>query len=202
MRIFLATLLLLLTTTVFGQFTQRNSLQSVQSVADAQQFVQDHTTLQPVLLELDTQRVASSVDRQLYLQKKGSIVTIGNYSYKIVADTVKYAYRASYIYLDGTKLSRASIDSIRTLILQQLTAGVPFGQLADAYTMDGNPYHGDLGVFEAGIMVKEFEEAVRQHANGKVFTVDIPDRSWFYVVKKTADNHVKRTMTVLKVKNI
>jgi len=200
MRIYLATLILLFTTTVFGQSSPLQSLELVKSVEDAQQFVRNYPSLQPVLQERNSQHDTSSIDRQLYQQKKGAIVTIGNYSYKIVADTAKYAYRASYIYLDGSKLSPTSIDSLRTLILQQLTAGVAFGQLADTYTMDDNPNHGDLGLFEAGMMVKEFEDAVRQHANGEAFTVDIPGRSWFYVVKKTANNQITRTMTVLKVK--
>ena len=65
--------------------------------------------------------------------------------------------------------------------------------------MDGNKKHGDLGVFSSGMMVKEFEQAIRSHANGEVFTVDIPDHHWYYVAKKTAPNQATQEMTVLEV---
>jgi parvulin-like peptidyl-prolyl isomerase len=84
--------------------------------------------------------------------------------------------------------------------LQQYSSGTTFEQLADEFTMDGNRNHGDLGFFEPGMMVKEFEEAVRAHANGEVFIIDVPERQWYYVVKKTAPTQVTQEMTVLQVK--
>lgn len=97
-------------------------------------------------------------------------------------------------------MSKDAIDSLRKLILQQSAAGTTFEQLADKFTMDGNKKHGDLGIFPSGMMVKEFEQAIRSHTNGEIFTVDVPDHQWYYVPKKTASDQVTKEMTVLEVK--
>lgn len=150
---------------------------------------------------LNSQNDTSVLDRQLYKNKIGDITRIGGSSYKIIEDTVKYAFRASYIYLDDSRLSRQAIDSIRSLILKRYAPHVSFEDHADEYTMDGNPNHGDIGLFfEPGMMVKEFEEGVRSHAKGDIFTVDVPGNQWYYVVKKTADDRITRVMTVLEIK--
>jgi hypothetical protein len=48
--------------------------------------------------------------------------------------------------------------------------------------------------------VPEFEKALKKHKVPEVFTVDIPDRDWYYVVKKTFDSRVSKRLTVLRVK--
>jgi parvulin-like peptidyl-prolyl isomerase len=200
MKILQVITLLLLTTSAFGQSSVGKDLQTVVSIEEAEKFVQSHPKLQPALQVHNSRSDTSDLDRQLYQLKKGDVLQLGNYSYKIIADTLKYAFKASYIYLDGSRLSQVAIDSLRKLILQRYSTGTTFEQLADGFTMDGNRNHGDLGVFLPGMMVKEFEEAVHTHANGEVFTVDVPDHQWYYVVKKTAPTQVTQEMSVLQVK--
>jgi parvulin-like peptidyl-prolyl isomerase len=148
---------------------------------------------------INSKNDTSAIDRKLYLLKTGDIRSIGNSTYKIISDTVEYSFRASYIYLDGSTLSKNDIDSLRNLILKRYSAGTTFETLADEFTMDGNKKHGDLGFFSSGTMVKEFEQAMRSHADGEVFTVDVPDHQWFYIAKKTAANQVTQEITVLEV---
>lgn len=159
--------LLLLTSSAFGQSSVRLSPEPVGSVEEAEQFVQSHPNLQPTIQIHNSQHDTTDVDRQLYQLKKGDILPIGTYTYKIIADTIKYAFRASYIYLDGSRLSQDAIDSLRKLILHRYSAGATFEQLADEFTMDGNRNHGDIGYFVPGMMVKEFEEAVRRMQMGR-----------------------------------
>ncbi len=155
---------------------------------------------QPVLHYLNSEEDTSITDRRLYKLKIGDSVKIDKSTYKIIEDTLIYKFRVSYIYLDGSRMPPPAIDSIRSLILKKYRTGESFEKLADEYNMDNNPRHGDTGFFEAGIMVKGFEDAVRQHAAGEIFIVDIPVNQWYYVVKKTFADQVTTQMTVLEIR--
>jgi hypothetical protein len=137
----------LLFSNVYGQSTLEQSLQKVASVAEAKQYVRDHPPLQASLRVLRPSSDTAATDRQLYRLAVGEVRSIGQQTYKTIADTTTYAFRASYIYLDGSQLSTATIDSLRRLILRRYAAGIAFEHLADTYNMDGNKNHGDLGFF-------------------------------------------------------
>jgi hypothetical protein len=65
--------------------------------------------------------------------------------------------------------------------------------------MDGNTTHGDLGWFFGEDMVpKELQDAVSKHKLGDVFFVDVPERQWYYIVKKTYDDQIKKEIKVLR----
>ena len=65
--------------------------------------------------------------------------------------------------------------------------------------MDGNLTHGDTGWFFGEMMMpKEFQEAVQNHKFGEIFFVDVSDKQWHYIVKKTYDDAVKKDITVLR----
>ncbi len=87
----------------------------------------------------------------------------------------------------------------RALILKQANArSVPFTQLSDQYTMDGNTTHGDTGWFFGELMMpKEFQDAVKAHKLGDIFVVDVSDKQWHYIVKRPTDDDDKKDMTVL-----
>ena len=184
----------------YGQSTLYQSLQRVKTVADAQQFMEDYPSLHPSLDVLRSFSDTSVVDRQLFSMKPGQVTSIGDSTYLIISDTASHAYRASYIYLNGSQLSATTIERTRKLILQRYAGGTSFEQLADTYNMDPDKKHGDLGYFAAGLMHAPFEEAVRSHAIGDVFSVDIAYMQWYYVVKKTAPDLATREITVLRVK--
>ena len=108
-------------------------------------------------------------------------------------------YRANYIFLDGATLSQTQIDSLRKIIVQKANSGAPWDQLSDLYTMDGNNTHGDTGwFFGEEMMPKEFQDAVKNHKMGDIFSVDVSERQWHYIVKKTYDDDDKKVMTVLR----
>ncbi len=71
--------------------------------------------------------------------------------------------------------------------------------MSDQYTMDGNTTHGDTGwFFGEEMMPKEFQDAVHNHKLGEIFQVDVADKQWHYIVKKTYDDDDKKEITVLK----
>ena len=125
----------------------------------------------------------------------------GVYVYCLIDIKTNTEYRASYIYLDGTKLKKTEIDSLRPIIIQKFENGISFEDLNEEYNMDPNPNKGDLGWFKKGAMVLEFEKAIREHKLDEIFTVDIPERNWYYVALKTFDNRQNKERTYLKIKS-
>ncbi len=190
---------LLLSTTSFAQATVTEQFQKIGTVQQAEQFIAGNATLKPALLHLSYDKDSSLIDKRLLRQNKGDVFSVGYVTYKVLEATETLAYRASYIYLDGSSLSPSQIDSIRKLIVQKLSEGVPFDKLSDQYTMDGNTTHGDTGWFFGELaMPKEFQDAVKGHKTGDVFSVDVSERQWHYIVKKTYDDQDKKEMTVLR----
>lgn len=140
------------------------------------------------LYPLSSEKDTTAVDQKLFSLKVGDTATIEGTYYKVIADTGNYTFRAQYIHLDGAVLTHAHIDSLRTLIQEQYAAGKSFEELNAKYNMDPNQKNGDTGPFTAGMMVKPFEDAVARHKKGDIFTVDVPDKKWYFVVRKTYDD--------------
>lgn len=175
-------------------------LKHVTTSEEALAFLKANPSLQGEVVTIYSASDTAAHYQPLFRKRKGYTLTQDGYTYKILSDTTAYFSRVSYIYLDGTQLSTAQVDSLRALILQKLAEGVSFHELNTLYSMDGNSNGGDTGWFTDGTMVKEFEKALKKHKTPEVFTIDIPKSKWYYVVKKTHDSGVSKCLTVLKVK--
>jgi parvulin-like peptidyl-prolyl isomerase len=141
------------------------------------------------------------ISARILLGKAGEIITADNYTCKIIESKTVGSFRASYIYLDGSKLKIPIIDSLRQVIISNYKAGASFQELAEKFNMDANKNKGDLGWFKEGMMVKKFEQAVSNAKKGEIFTVDIPENNWYYVVLKTFSNREVKSMTFIKTKS-
>jgi hypothetical protein len=65
--------------------------------------------------------------------------------------------------------------------------------------MDGNTTHGDTDWFFGEYMFpKEFQDAVASHKVGDVFFVDVSEKQWHYIVKKTHEDRMKKDIVVLR----
>ena len=192
-------LFLLLSGPMFAQLTVTEKFQKIGTVQEAQQFIDANPGLKPTLLNLSYGKDTTLIDKRLLRQNKGDIFSVGYVTYKVLEAKETIAFRASYVFLDGASLSMTQIDSLKKLILQKHSAGASFDQLSNQYTMDGNNTHGDTGwFFGEEMMPKEFQDAVKNHKTGDVFFVDVSDRQWHYIVKKTYDDQVKKDITVLR----
>ncbi|MBL0133444.1 MAG: peptidylprolyl isomerase [Chitinophagaceae bacterium] len=199
MRKSLVALFLLTSTTLFAQETVTEKFQKIQTVQQAQQYIEANPALKPALLYLSAGKDTALIDKRLLRQKKGDIFSVGYVTYKVLEARDTTDLRASYIFLDGGSLSKSEIDSLKKLIVQKLNAGAKFEQLSDQYTMDGNKTHGDTDWFLENILsLKEFQDAVMNHKLGDIFFVDVPDKEWHYIVKKTFEDRVKKDITVLR----
>ena len=192
-------LLLLISTPLLAQLTVTEQFQKIGTVQEAQQYIDANPSLKPTLMHLSYGKDTSLIDKRLLRQNKGDIFSVGYVTYKVVEGTETVSYRANYIFLDGSTLSIPEIDSLKKLIVQKASAGESFDQLSDQYTMDGNTTHGDTGwFFGIEMMPKEFQEAVKNHKTGDIFYVDVSEKQWHYIVKKTYDDREKKEITVLR----
>ena len=199
MKISFAVLCVMLSTALFSQQTVYEKFQKITTLQQAQQYIAANPELKPELLYLSAGKDSSLIDKRLLRQKKGDVFSVGYVTYRILESKDTVDYRASYIFLDGSSLSKSEIDSLKKLIVQKIQAGTPFDQLSDQYTMDGNKTKGDTGWFFGEYMFpKEFQDAVEKHKTGEIFFVEVPERQWHYIVKKTYDDRVKKEIVVLK----
>ncbi|MDR3712660.1 MAG: peptidylprolyl isomerase [Puia sp.] len=195
----LVSLLLIISVPSFAQLTVYEQFQKITTMQQAQQYIDANPTLKPVILHVKTGTDTSLILKRLMKQNQGDVFSVGYVTYRIMEASEKVNYRANYIFLDGGSLSNAEIDSLKKIILQKNAAGESFEKLSDEYTMDGNNTHGDTGwFFGIEMMPKEFQEAVKNHKKGDVFFVDVSDKQWHYIVKKTYDDDDKKDITVLR----
>jgi parvulin-like peptidyl-prolyl isomerase len=184
---------------VFSQETVTEKFQKINTIQQAEQFVAANPQLKPAILKLSAGKDSSVIDKRLLRQKQGDIFSVGYVTYKVVEAKDTTDYRANYIFLDGGSLSPSEIDSLKKVIVQKHSQGASFEQLSDEYTMDGNSTHGDTDWFFGEYMFpKEFQDAVAAHKLGDVFFVDVSEKQWHYIVKKTHNDRVKKDIVVLR----
>jgi parvulin-like peptidyl-prolyl isomerase len=192
-------LLILVSTSAFAQQTVTEQFQKITNQQQADQFIAANPNLKPTIFKVSSQHDTSVLTKRLLRQNKGDIFSVGYVTYKVLDATEKVNYRANYIFLDGASLTPTQIDSLKKLIIQKHNAGATFEQLSDQYTMDGNTTHGDTGwFFGEEMMPREFQEAVKNHQKNEIFSVDVSDKQWHYLVKKTYDDDDKKEMTILR----
>ena len=192
-------LFLLFSVPLFAQLTVVEQFQKITTLPQAQQFIDANPALKPTILKLSYGKDSTLIDKRLLRQNVGDVFSVGYVTYKVLEGKEKVDYRANYIFLDGSSLSTTEVDSLKKIITQKANAGSSFDQLSDQYTMDGNNTHGDTGwFFGIEMMPKEFQEAVKNHKTGEIFYVDVADKQWHYIVKKTYDDRIQKDITVLR----
>ena len=189
----------MLSVSVFAQETVTEKFQKINTIQQAEQFVAANPALKPAILKLSAGKDSSLIEKRLLRQNQGDIFSVGYVTYKVIQAKDTTDYRANYIFLDGASLSNSEIDSLKKVILQKHSQGVLFEQLSDEYTMDGNTTRGDTDWFFGIYMFpKEFQDAVAEHKVGEIFFVDVSDKQWHYIVKKTHPDRVKKDIVVLR----
>ena len=199
MKISFSVLFLFISSSVLAQPSVREQFEKINTVQDAQKYVDANATLKPAILHLDNRKDSALIDKRLLKQNKGDVFAVGYVTYKVLDAKESVQFRSSYIFLDGGSLSNSEVDSLKTIIMKKISDGTAFEKLSDQYTMDGNTTHGDTGWFFGPEMLPaEFQSAVQKHKLGEVFFVDVPEKQWHYIVKKTFDDDFKKEVTVLK----
>jgi parvulin-like peptidyl-prolyl isomerase len=198
MKRLLLTFLISLTYVIGFSQPKSHPLNEISTVKQAKKFVAKNPE-SAQLITVSSDKDTIDFTPPLYDKSPGDTFKLDAYDYKILDKTSYPEFRVSYIFLDGSQLATKTIDSARTVIINQYKNGTPFSQLVNAYTMDATP-NGDVGWFKENVMTKEFEQAVKQHKRNDLFTVDIPTSKWYFVVLKTFDDRITTRLTVLKIK--
>lgn len=199
MKSILAATFLLFSASIFGQLTVYEKFQKINTMQQAQEYIAANPELKPTLLNLSAGKDTTLIDKRLLRQKKGDVFSVGYVTYKVLESKDTVDYRARYIFLDGGSLSKSEIDSLKKIIVDKANSGTPFEVLSDQYTMDGNKTRGDTDWFFGIYMFpKEFQDAVAEHKVGEIFFVDVSDKQWHYIVKKTHPDRVKKDIVVLR----
>ena len=195
-------LLLLLAFVSIESFSQSitEQLLKVNTIKQAQNLAIENPLLEAELLSIHPEIENDAFANKVAESKAGEVFSDLNFTYKILFEKNTMAFRVSYIFLDANKIPLAKIEELRTTILQEYSNGIPFSDLANKYTMDSNK-NGDLGWFTEGMMVSEFETAVKNHKQNAVFKVDVANEKWYYIVLKTYNDKPIRELTVLKLKS-
>ena len=199
MKFSLWVLFVLFSAAAIAQPTLVEKFQKIGTVQQAQQFVDANKDIKPALLRLTYGKDTSLLDKRLLRQKQGDIFSVGYVTYKVVEAKESIAYRGSYIFLDGSSLSPSEIDSLKKVIVAKANAGESWDKLSDQYTMDGNTTKGDTDWFFGELMFpKEVQDAIAVHKQGDIFFVDVAERNWHYIIKKTYEDKVQKDIVVLR----
>jgi parvulin-like peptidyl-prolyl isomerase len=186
----------------FESFSQtiKEQLQQIITIDDAKKLAAENPNLEAELLNIHPEIETDNFVTKLSESKTGEIFSDLDFTYKILFETNINAFRVSYIFLDASKISLTEIEKLRSKILNEYKNGISFSNLAKKYTMDSSK-DGDLGWFTEGMMVPDFEKAVKNHKQNDIFKVDITNEKWYYIVLKTFTDKPIREYTVLKIKS-
>ncbi|MGZ3863582.1 MAG: hypothetical protein ACXVPN_09185 [Bacteroidia bacterium] len=182
----------------FGQ-TNLDEIKKINTREQVVAYLKDHPKVNGEIVEISSGDNSEGA-KQIITNGIERPVVSGDHTYKVFETKKSSLLNAFYIYLDGSRLSLAQIDSVRQLIISKYNAGIPFADLAKEFNMDGNP-DPNLKSIAEGFLVKDFSEAVKAHAKGEVFKIDVTDKKWYYVTQKTDNDQEAITYSVLKIKN-
>lgn len=199
MKSSLVVLFALMSASVFAQQTVTEKFQKITTLEQAQQYIAANPDLKPALLDVSYGKDSGLLEKRLLRQNKGDVFSVGYVTYKVIDVKASTSLRAAYIFLDGGSLSKSEVDSLKKIIVSRASAGEDWGKLSDQYTMDGNKTRGDTDWFYGEFnFPKEFQDAVQAHKQGEIFFVDVPEKQWHYIVKKTHNDQIAKDIKVLR----
>ena len=200
----LTVLLLLLPLLSLSQNSLEQELDSISTTEDAKAFAKAYKKVnKSKLLIFNKEKHKTRLADDLFKLSKGGKKVIKKDEkktyYKVIDKEETLHYRASYIYSDGRKMTMEAINAKRSKIIKQYKQGYKFEALAKIHSMDQNSKRGgDLGWFPEGQMHPDFENSIKTHSVNDIFTLDIAEGQWHYVILKTYDAKPIEEITVLK----
>ena len=196
-------LALLFTITISAQDAQTKDFDSIVNIEEAKEYIKEKKSKKNKIITFNEAKHQTALAIDLY--KSGSATVKSDTEktkYKVIEKKTTTNYRVSYIFFDGLKMTVSQINATRDKIRTKYKEGTPFSQLAKQYSMDSNANHGgDLGWFEKGITHPTFEAEITDsiYKVGDVFTIDIVQNQWYYVVLKTHEPKEIQEIKVLKI---
>lgn len=197
MKNLILTALFLTCTFSFGQ-SLKDKLSKIETIEEANDFVYENAENNVEFIKINSEDAKSETDLKLLKNTSKDLITINENIYKMIATDKEDSFRASYIYFDGKKKTLKEINTLREKVIEAYRRGISFQELSKEHTMDPNQ-NTDMGWFVAGETIPKFENAVKAHKKGEIFTVDSPQKHWYYVVLKTHDNTLITTKSFIRI---
>lgn len=200
-------LFIFITPLVVAQNSIEKDLDSVNSFEKAKAYLKTKTFKKHKFIVFNEEKHKTTLAKDLLKLGLGATKTYENdYEktvYKVVDKVTIPSYRASYIYLDGSKYTIDEIKIMQQNIIRKYKDGASFDFLAKQYSMDANARRGgDTGWFSKGKMHPEFERnitTVNENSLDDIYAVDIPSKNWHYVVLNTYKPKEISEIRVLKI---
>lgn len=189
--------------TLTAQESEVKEFDDIINTEDAETYIKEKKSKKNKIIIFNEAKHQSGLAIDLYKSGAATVVSdTEKTKYKVIEKTTTTNYRVSYIFFDGLKMSYSQINTLRDKILKKYKEGTPFSQLAKQYSMDDNANNGgDLGWFEKGLTHPTFEAEISNstYKVGDVFTVDIVQNQWYYVILKTHEPKEVQEIKVLKI---
>lgn len=181
-------------------------LDSIQTLDEARIFVKKNKTVKGNVITFNKEKHHTKIADELFSLGMGSKkvykTDMEKTYYKVIEKNEIPYQKLSYIFLDGKKRSVEEINTLRQNIITKYRNGYRFEDLAKHYSMDNNAKRGgDLGWVTEGDLHPDFEAKVLNdsYSVNDIFTVDIPEQQWYYVILKTENTKYIEEIKVLKV---
>jgi parvulin-like peptidyl-prolyl isomerase len=171
---------------VFGQGGKKmEALKKINSVAQAEEYINRHGSTSARIGNF-SRLIDSTEYKEIEANYKvGDVVFYKKYTIKILGGATEPLFRCQYIVLDGNKMNKAKIDSLRNEITTKFNAGIPFKSLANLYSMDVKTNDGDSGWFHKSRMGEAFCKDLLYKKIGDLFLFDNVEKKKYYIVLKT-----------------
>ena len=186
------TLILLITFSNLN--AQKIDLSAIHSIADVEEYIKRDSSAFVIIDYISTTKDSLTYYENQFNEKAKTE------NIKFLENQPIVAMKLNYIFFDGKKLSKKEIDLKRQEILNLYNKGVSSDELVAQYTMDNNSKPGgNFGWIDDVNVEPTFREAVKKHKKGDVFTVDVPELNWYYVVFKLYDDIEKVAIYYIKI---
>lgn len=180
--------------TLSNMLAQEVDLSNVNSIADAQVFIEENPSVFAM-----TDYISTTKDSVSYYRDQINLKTEREQK-KFLEVKPIVSMKLNYIFFDGSQLSKATIDLKRKEILELYKKGATSDELVAQFTMDRNVKPGgNFGWIDELAVEPTFREAVKRHKKNDVFIVDVPDKKWYYIVFKLYDDIEKVALYYIKI---
>lgn len=199
-------LLITISLTTFAQTSLEKELDSITTFEKAKAFIDSHDFKKNKFIVFNEEKHKTTLAKELFMMSLGGTKSFENgYEktvYKILDKTKITNYRASYIFIDGSKVAKADIETLRQTIIRKYYDGASFNFLAKQYSMDSNANRGgDTGWFSENFLDPDLESILvsDNHAVNDIFTAQVPSKNKYYVILKTYKPKAISEIKVLKI---
>jgi hypothetical protein len=185
-RFILLFLILINQAFLFAQNSKKiKALKKINTVAQAEAFIKKNGPTSARIGNFN--RIIDSVE---YKEIKaafrvGDVFFDKRLIYKIIGNEEEPLFRCEYLVFDGNKMSKNTIDSLRSEIIKQYQSGVLFKSLAKQYSIGGKLSEGNSGWFRTSKMGEEFCIVLDYKDIGDIYLYDDSVKNVYYVVLKT-----------------